>query len=70
MFDSKKKLKGKPILITESLTKSRYTLLKTCCEKYGREKCWTYDGRIFFVNGTDKVCVTHEDDLSFEWYPV
>ena len=63
VYDAKKKLKGKGTVVTESLTTSRYALLKKCNEKYGRENCWTYDGRIFFKQGTVKTCVTHEDDI-------
>ena len=40
VFRNKKKLKGKPISITESLTKSRYELLQKAKGKFGKENCW------------------------------
>ena len=51
VFRAKKKLKGKPRLITESLTKSRLSLLKTAWEKLGKENVWTVDGEIFSKMG-------------------
>ena len=46
VFDKKKKLRGQGIVITESLTRTRYSLLQKCIEKCGRNNCWTTDGRI------------------------
>ena len=69
-FDAKKKLKGKGIVITESLTKERYTLLKKCFDVYGKENVWTYDGRIYCVTGDsdfmgrkERIVVPREEDL-------
>ena len=66
IFDNKKNLKGKKTVITESLSKERYALLKKCKETYGPRNCWTYDGRIYYVpvEGGNKFCVTNEDDLA------
>ena len=66
IFDNKKNLKGKKTVITESLSKERYALLKKCKETYGPRNCWTYDGRIYCVpvEGGNKFCVTNEDDLA------
>ena len=66
VFDSKKKLKGKKTVITESLSKERYALLNKCKDTYGPKNCWSYDGRIYCISseGGNKFCVTSEDDLA------
>lgn len=46
VFGCKKKLKGKSISITESLTKKRLEKLKDARNQYGFENVWTFDGRI------------------------
>ena len=46
VFRNKKNLKRKGIIITESLTKMRYGLLKKAKEKYGVDSVWTSEGRI------------------------
>ena len=52
VFYNKKKLKGKNISITESLTKFRMEKLQEARELYDRKSVWTYDGCIMFkVNG-------------------
>ena len=48
IYSNKKKLKGKNVLITESLTSRRYNFLKEAQEKYGVKNVWTSDGRILF----------------------
>ena len=48
IFGNKKKLKGKPVSITESLTKFRVEKLQEARETHGRENVWTYDGRILY----------------------
>ena len=63
-FDNKKKLKGRKLGITESLTRTRYMLLQKCFETYGKENCWTLDGRIYIVQDGHKFCVTSEEDLA------
>ena len=64
VFNAKKKLKGSKTLITESLTKSRYELLQQCWETYGKDKCWSYDGRIYVAENDTKFCVTSAEDLA------
>ena len=64
VFDAKKNLKGSKIVITESLTKSRYTLLQQCWETYGKNRCWTYDGRIWVEVDGDKFVISNEEDLA------
>ena len=66
VFDNKKKLRGKKTVITESLSKERYALLRKCKDTYGPKNCWSYDGRIYCVpfEGGNKFCVTNEDDLA------
>ena len=46
IFMNKRKLKGKRLLITESLTSSRMLLLGDAERKYGVRKVWTSDGRV------------------------
>ena len=70
VFDAKKKLKGTRTVITESLTKERYALYQRCIDKYGREKTWTLDGRIYCLTGNmingreERIVVTRAEDLS------
>lgn len=53
VYSNKKKLKGKSLLITESLTKARVTLLKQAQTRYGVENVWTSDGRILHKIGNN-----------------
>ena len=46
VFSNKKKLKGKNLLITESLTVYRMKLLDEARMKYGVRNVWTFDGRV------------------------
>ena len=62
VFDVKKKLKGQKIVITENLTKKRYKLLQKCIETFGRDKTWSFDGRINVATDDGrKVFITMED---------
>ena len=49
-----KKLKGKNISITESLTRYRMSVLNEATEKYGFKNVWTYDGRILYKDNNDR----------------
>ena len=46
VFSNKKKLKGKTVSITESLTAKRMEILKKAREELGFKNVWTYDGNI------------------------
>ena len=59
VFDKKKALKGKKIVITENLTKSRYTLLQKCKDFFEKENVWTYDGRICCKHNEKKLVFTN-----------
>ena len=48
VFSNKKKLKGKKLLITESLTVYRMKLLDEARRKYAVRNVWTYDGRVMY----------------------
>lgn len=48
VFRNKKRLKGKKISITESLTKTRMAKLNEAREKFGFRNVWTSDGRILY----------------------
>ena len=46
VFLAKSNLKGKKMMISENLTKRRYSILQAAITKYGKGKVWTIDGRI------------------------
>ena len=48
VFNSKKKLKGKNLSITESLTKLRMRKLKAARNEYGFRNVWIVDGKILY----------------------
>ena len=54
IFKTKKKLKGKTVSITESLTKRRVVELKKAREMHGFKNVWSQDGKILFSNVNDK----------------
>ena len=58
IFDSKKKLKGKKIAITESLAVTRMEKLNEARERYNFKNVWTSDGKILCkdVSGKIKMC--------------
>ena len=62
VFKTKKKLKGKAVSITESLTKIRVVELKKAREMYGFNNVWSQDGKILFsdVNDRNKVKVFYD----------
>ena len=53
VFSNKKKLKGKKLLITESLTVYRMKLLDEARQKYGVRNVWTYDGRVMYKGNNE-----------------
>ena len=59
IFKTEKKLKGKAVSITKSLTKRRVVELKKAREMYGFNNVWSQDGKIVFsdVNDRNKVNV-------------
>ena len=63
VFDKKKKLKGEGILITESLTKKRYSLLNKCFDAFCKGKVWTLDGRIHCIINDNLKVFTNEDEF-------
>ena len=65
VFDKKRKLKGSKIVLTENLTKKLYALLQSCKTKFGFDKVWSYDGRIYIVDDNeDKQVFTSMDQLT------
>ena len=48
----KKKIKGKDIAITESLTATRMKKLNQAREIYDFKNVWTYNGKILFKDGS------------------
>ena len=63
VFDRKKALKGKKIVITENLTKLRYSLLNKCKDHFGKENVWSFDGRICCKSGDNKLTFTNASEL-------
>ena len=59
---TKKKLKGKTVSITESLTRRRAVKLKKAREMCGFKNVWSQDGKTLFsdVNGRNKVKVFYD----------
>ena len=53
VYSNKRKLKGKSLLITESLTAARVRLLKQAQTRYGVENVWSSDGRILHKIGNN-----------------
>lgn len=52
VYKNKKALKGKRIMISENLTKTRYTLYKASMAKFGKGNTWTSEGRVITnING-------------------
>ena len=54
IFKTKKKLKGRNLSTTESLTKKRVLELKRARKIYGFRKVWSHDGKILFLDVNDK----------------
>ena len=62
VFKNKRNLKGKQIVITESLTKFRYQLLQKAKSKYGVKNVWTTEGHIFTkINNKLKTIISDVD---------
>ena len=64
VFNLKKKLRGQRILITESLTKKRHSLLKKCFDAFGKRQCWSLDGRIYADTEGGIQVFTKEEELT------
>ena len=48
IFKNKKRLKGKSISVTESLTKKRIEVLKKAREDHGFENAWSSEGKTLY----------------------
>ena len=53
IFSNKKKLKGKEIAITESLTATRMKKLNDARNEHGFQNVWSVDGKIFFKSNKE-----------------
>ena len=53
VFTKKKRLKGKNMSITESLTKIRMSALKEARNNFGFSSIWTADGKILYKEEGD-----------------
>ena len=63
VYKSKKKLKSKNYVITESLTKTRYDIYNNAKTKYGNKSVWTNEGRIFAKLKNSKIItITGQSD--------
>ena len=61
VYRNKKRLKGKKLSITESLTKLRLEKLKEAKDEFGFKNVWSTDGRILFKDeGSDQTRVYYE----------
>ena len=59
IFNSKKKLKGKKITITESLMVTHIKKLNEVRERYHFKNIWTSDGKILYKDGLGKIKVDY-----------
>ena len=57
IFDSEKKLKGKKIAITESLTVTRMKKFIEARERYNFKNVWTSDGKVLYKVASGKIKV-------------
>ena len=71
VFDAKKKLKGKRVVVTENLTSSRYDLYKKCKDAFDQKNVWTLDGRIYVATGrklpnnkNERKVISNNEDLA------
>ena len=62
VYDTKKKLKGQNIVVTENLTKKRYSLLRKCFDSFEKNNVWVLDGRIYCKCGNDNIKVFTKDE--------
>ena len=64
MFHVKNKLKGKPIYISENLTKTRHELLKAAIIKFDKVNVWSCDGRITTKINNSYVVINNLSELA------
>ena len=64
VYDNKKALKGKRLVITESLTQSRYSLLQKSVTAFGKNNVWSYDGRTWLSKDGKKHSILSEMDIA------
>ena len=57
IFDSKKKLKGKKIAITESLTVTLIKKLNEARERYNFNNVWTSDGKTLYKDWSGNIII-------------
>ena len=60
VFHNKRKLKGKNMSITESLTKIRVSKLNEARDLYNCNNVWTYDGRIMVKDENNRISVYYD----------
>lgn len=60
IFYNKKKLKGKKLSITESLTKKRMEELKKAQQEFDFRNVWSSDGRILYKNANNETTLYYD----------
>ena len=63
VYRSKSKLKGTRLVVSEDLTASKYALLKLARAKFGNNRAWSYDGKIFVMYKGIKAIVKSRAEL-------
>lgn len=63
VFKNKRKLKGKPFVISENITRYNYLLYKEAVDKIGKGKVWTNEGRITTKVGINYVSFKSTRDI-------
>ena len=68
IFKENKKLKGKSLSVTESLTKKCIETLKKAKEEYGFENVWFSEGKILYKNVSEgnKIKVYFDETVHFQ----
>lgn len=62
IFYKKSALKGKQLIVTELLTKTRLEIFKKCNTIY-KNQCWTVNGNIVVIKNNTKIFITNKNDL-------
>ena len=71
VFSVKKNLKNfktpeSNIVITENLTKKRYTLLNRCRDEFGSRFAWSFDGRIFAITDDENTKTSFSNEVELD----
>ena len=63
VYRSKSKLKGTKLVVSEDLTSTKYSLLTAARLKFGNNKTWSNDGKIFVIYKGSKAIIKSRTEL-------